>query len=110
MIGAHRDAVAIAAQYDQRLLDRLAVAIHHVIEQPLNGVALLLHLLPDRSQFRRSILAEFSVAREELVQLSDQLIELGDRFGNCFEARKTIDARERLAHCLRGANRAHDHP
>ena len=79
MIAAYRNAVAIAAHHDERLLDRIGVAIHHIGQRSLNGGALLMHLLSNRAQLRRCLFAQFSFAREVLVRLREQLGESRNR-------------------------------
>src|SRR5207302_1155219 len=90
MIGAHRDAVAIAPHHDQRLLDCLAVLVHDVVEHALHSVALFRYALAYRAKLGRRILAKLALASEELVQLSDQLVELRDASRDPREPREAL--------------------
>jgi len=53
---------AVAAHDDQRLLDGVDAAIHHIVQHALDRAALLLHALADGAQFRRGFFAQLAVA------------------------------------------------
>ena len=106
VIGAHGNAVTLAANGDERLLDGVGLPFHQIEERSLDAAALLADAALQGAQFSRGFLTKFSVTGEVTAGA------LRDRFqiGNCFalapQQRVTIfGAGERFPQGLRAAQR-----
>src|SRR5260370_19843026 len=110
MIAADRDAVALAAHDDERLLDGIAGAVHDVVEDALDGGPFRMHALADGRELGRSLFAQLAVAGEVLVRPGQQLTQVWNSIGDVLQAGERVRANERLANGLGGADGADDLP
>src|ERR1051326_6995856 len=110
MIGADGDAVAVAAQDDERLLNGVGAPVHDIGEDALDRRVLLLYALANGFQLGGRFFAQLAVAREVLVELREHRVEVGDGVRELREAWVAVAAQEGLADGLRGACGADDDP